>query len=58
MKGMIYRDGKFISVLSDTDPDTLYGELPRNKKARNEANNNKKKKIRKIKKIRIKPNDN
>jgi hypothetical protein len=34
MKGMIYRDGKFISVLSDTDANTLYEELPRNKKSR------------------------
>lgn len=34
MKGMIYRDGKFISVLSDMDANTLYEELPRNKKSR------------------------
>lgn len=34
MKGMIYRDGKFISVLSDVDASSLYEELPRRKKAR------------------------
>ncbi len=57
MKGMIYRDGKFISVVSDTDPDTLYGELPRNKKTREAGKADKKKKVGKIKKIRIKQND-
>lgn len=31
---MIYRDGKFISVLTDIETESLYAELPRNKKIR------------------------
>lgn len=42
MKGMIYRDGKFISVLSDVDANTLYEELPRNKKKREDETKKKK----------------
>lgn len=29
MKGMIYKDGKFISVLAETETTSLYGVLPR-----------------------------
>ncbi len=43
MKGMIYKDGKFISVLTETETESLYAELPRNKKKREEKTNNKKK---------------
>lgn len=49
MRGMIYRDGKFISVLSDTDANTLYEELPRNKKSR-EIKSKKKSRLPKVKK--------
>ncbi len=34
MKGMIYKDGKFISVLTDIETENLYAELPRHKKAK------------------------
>lgn len=46
MKGMIYKDGKFISVLTDIETESLYAELPRNKKKREEKSNNKKKEVR------------
>ncbi len=36
MKGMIYKDGKFISVLTEIETEQLYAELPRNKKAQKE----------------------
>lgn len=36
MKGMIYKDGKFISVLTDIETEDLYAELPRNKKAKDD----------------------
>lgn len=49
MKGMIYRDGKFISVLSDVDANTLYEELPRNKKKREDEARKKKKNAKKKK---------
>lgn len=35
MKGMIYRDGKFISILEDRDPNELYEELPSRKVKQN-----------------------
>ncbi len=50
MKGMIYRDGKFISVLTDTDTNSLYAELPRNKKQKAKATTVKKKKAQESKK--------
>lgn len=46
MKGMIYKDGKFISVLTETETESLYAELPRNKKKREEKSNNKKKTVK------------
>lgn len=39
MKGMIYKDGKFISVLTDIKTENLYEELPRNKKAKETKSN-------------------
>ncbi len=33
---MIYRDGKFISILEDRDPKELYDELPSSKKGKQE----------------------
>lgn len=53
MKRMIYRDGKFINVISDIDPDTLYGDITLNKKSREKLKSEKNKKPNKIKKIRI-----
>lgn len=50
MKGMIYRDGKFISVLTDIETESLYAELPRNKKLREDK---KRKPTAKSKKIRV-----
>lgn len=46
---MIYKDGKFISVLTDIETESLYAELPRNKK-KSETKSNNKKKVTKAKK--------
>ncbi len=34
---MIYKDGKFISVLTEIETEELYAELPRNKKKAQQA---------------------
>lgn len=49
MKGMIYKDGKFISVLTDIETESLYAELPRNKK-KSDNKSGSKKKVAKAKK--------
>lgn len=49
---MVYRDGKFISVLADIETESLYAELPRNKKLREEKE--KKKAAAKKKKSKVK----
>lgn len=50
MKGMIYKDGKFISILTETATETLYADLPRHKKQK-ETRSAKKTKTTKSKKL-------
>lgn len=57
MKGMIFQDGKFISVLADIETDSVYGELPRHQKKAKESKEKKGKKENKIKKITIKTDE-
>lgn len=52
MKGMIYKDGKFISILTDMETESLYAELPRNKK-KSEDKNSKKANASKTKKRKV-----
>lgn len=48
---MIYKDGKFISILTDTATETLYAELPRHKKKK-ESKSERKPKITKNKTLK------
>lgn len=57
MKGMIFQDGRFISVLVDVESDSMYGELPKHQKKVKESKEKKGKKENKIKKIFIKTDE-